>query len=140
MSKFLRGYRKFVTRVAGKKYFYPAAAFVLPLLIMTATYAAMEVWPFGDHAAAIIDSYHQYVPFISEFHDKLRSADSLFYSWHGGLGFNFWAVMAYYLASPLNLLIVLFPYGMELEMFECLIMLKIALSALTAAYYLKCRS
>ena len=69
MSNFLQGYRKFVTRVAGKKYFYPAAAFVLPLLIMTATYAAMEVWPFGDHAAAIIDSYHQYVPFISEYHN-----------------------------------------------------------------------
>ena len=140
MSNFLQGYRKCVMRVAGKKYFYPAAAFVLPFLIMIATYAAMEVWPFGDHAAAIIDSYHQYVPFISEFHNKLRSADSLFYSWHGGLGFNFWAVMAYYLASPLNLLIVLFPYGTELEMFEFLIMLKIALSALTAAYYLKCRS
>ena len=140
MNKFLQGYRKRVMQVAGKKYFYPAAAFVLPLLVMIATFAAMEVWPFGDHAAAIIDSYHQYVPFISELHDKLRSGDSLFYSWNGGLGFNFWAVMAYYLASPLNLLIIFFPRGSELEMFEFLIMLKIALSALTAAWYLKCRS
>ena len=136
----LQRYQRRVAGLAGKKYFYPAAAFVLPILVMIAAYAAMGVWPFGDHAAAIIDSYHQYVPFISELHNKIRSGESLFYSWHGGLGFNFWAVMAYYLASPVNLVILLFPAGMMLEMFEVLIILKIALSGLTMAYYLKYRS
>ena len=34
--------------------------------------------------------------------------ESLFYSFAGGLGMNFWAIIAYYLASPLNILVLLF--------------------------------
>ena len=129
-----------VAGLAGKRFFYPVLAFLLPLLTLMAAYAAMEVWPFGDHATAIIDSYHQYVPFIAELHDKIWTGESLLYSWHGSLGFNFWAVIAYYLASPLNFLIAIFPAGMMLEVFETLILVKIGLSAVTASYYLKCRS
>ena len=66
----------------------------------------------------IIDSYHQYVPFFSEFHDKIWHGESFLYSWHGSLGFNFIAVQAYYLASPLNFLIALFPASMMIEAFE----------------------
>ena len=86
----LHRYRGKVRTLTGKKYFYPLVTFLLPILIMICAYAAMEVWPFGDHATAIIDSYHQYVPFFAELHDKIWHGDSLLYSWHGGLGFNFW--------------------------------------------------
>ena len=42
-------------------------AFILPLLILTGAYIALGVYPFGDRQVQIIDSYHQYAPFFSEF-------------------------------------------------------------------------
>lgn len=121
-------------------YFYGWLALLLPVVIVLAAYIGMGVFPFGNQAAMIIDSYHQYVPFFSELHDKIWHGDSLLYSWHGSLGFNFLAVQAYYLASPLNLLIALFPASMMIEAFECLIILKISLSCWTAYRYLRVRT
>lgn len=43
--------------------------------------------------------YHQYAPFFSEFRHKLLSGESLLYSWDVGMGVNFAALYAYYLAS-----------------------------------------
>ncbi len=87
---------------------YYLMAFILPLLILSAAYIALGVYPFGDRQVQIIDSYHQYAPFFSEFYRKIWGGDSLFYSFTGGLGINFLASVAYYLASPLNVLILLF--------------------------------
>ena len=70
---------------------------LLPLTAILIAYIAMGVFPFGNQATMIIDSYHQYVPFFSEFHDKIWHGESFLYSWHGSLGFNFIAVQAYYL-------------------------------------------
>ena len=41
--------------------------------------------------------------------EKLRNGASLMYTWNIGLGSDFVSVFAYYLASPLNWLVVLFP-------------------------------
>ena len=83
--------------------------FAIPALTIALAFAVNQVFPFGDHGVLIIDSLHQYLPFFTEFHEKLEQGSSLRYSFGGGLGFNFWATYAYYLASPLNFLIVLFP-------------------------------
>ena len=72
----------------------------------------MGVQPFGDNSFLIVDALHQYLPFFADYHDKLKSLDNLFYSFHGGLGYNFLGLWAYYLSSPLNLVIVLFPKEM----------------------------
>jgi len=115
----------------------PACAFLLPVIVMLTVYIVMGISPFGDQAAMIIDSYHQYVPFFSEFHYKIWHGESLLYSWHGSLGYNFWSVQAYYLASPLNFIIAIFPETMMIEAFQTLIVLKIGLCGLTAYYYLR---
>ncbi len=131
--------QKFIRTAAGrfilKQRFY-ILSFIIPFLILIAAYIAMGVFPFGDRQVQIIDSYHQYVPFFSEFYRKIWEGDSLFYSWNGGLGMNFWAIVAYYLASPLNILILLFPRGALLEGFTLILMLKVALSGLTFSYYI----
>ncbi len=127
-------------RLYERRGFYDGLALLIPVVIVLIAYIAMGVFPFGDQAAMIIDSYHQYVPFFSELHDKIWHGDSLLYSWHGSLGFNFLAVQAYYLASPLNFLIAVFPASMMIEAFESLIILKISLSCWTAYRYLRRRS
>ena len=87
------------------------AAFLIPLLISVIICIDHEVYPFGERCLLQVDMYHQYCPFFTEFVDKLRSGESLMYSWTIGLGADFVSLFAYYLASPLNWFILLCPKG-----------------------------
>ena len=53
------------------------------------------------------------------------------------MGVNFAALYAYYLASPLNWLILLCPKKFIIEFMTIVIVLKIGLSGLSFAWYLK---
>ena len=52
---------------------------------------------------------------------------------------NFWAVIAYYLASPLNLLLLVFPKSMVMECFTFIYLIKIGLAGLSFSVFLKKR-
>lgn len=97
---------------------------------------AMKVFPFGERAVLIIDSFHQYAPFFADFYEKIWNGGSLFYSWNGGLGVNFWAIAAYYLSSPLNILVLLFPRSLLTEAFAIIIILKVSFAGLSFSYYI----
>ena len=84
-------------------------AFAIPALILLASYMTRGIFPVGNRNVLTIDLYHQYAPFLAELQAKFTTGGSLFYSWAGGLGINFWALYSYYLASPLNVILVLFP-------------------------------
>lgn len=120
---------------AGKNKWY-ILAFVIPFVVAVAAYICQGLWPFGDRGVSIIDSYHQYVPFFSELQYKWRNFDSLMYSWNGGLGMNFWAVVAYYLASPLNILLLIFPKSMVMECFAFIYFIKIGLAGMTFSIFI----
>ncbi|MGI6766155.1 MAG: YfhO family protein [Lentihominibacter sp.] len=104
------------------------AAFFLPVLIVVSAFAVTGIFPFGPNQIAVIDMYHQYVPFLSELQYKLQHLDSLFYTWNGAGGSNFWNLIAYYGASPLNLLLVLFPAGFIMEGVTSIFLIKIGLA------------
>lgn len=97
---------------------------------------SLSVWRSrsADHC-----SLHQYLPFFTDFHDKLVSSQSLTYSFGGGLGYNMWAVFAYYLASPLNLLITIVSSKHVMDFMAYLILLKIALTGGIFGWYLSQR-
>ncbi|MSS13507.1 UDP-N-acetylmuramate dehydrogenase [Porcincola intestinalis] len=114
--------------------------FAIPALIMLIGYIQIGVWPFGDGTVLIIDSLHQYLPFYTEFHEKLVHHSSLLYSFSAGLGYNFWATYAYYLASPLNFLIGLVPTANVCDFMDYLILLKVALCGGTMTWYLHRRN
>lgn len=113
------------------------ASFILPVLILFLAFGLQEVFPFGDRQILTVDLYHQYAPFLGELRSKLLSGDSLFFTWHAGLGINFFALLAYYEASPLNLLTILFPASMLSEMVLCLVLLKVGLSGLCMYLFLR---
>lgn len=48
---------------------------------------------------------------------------------------NFWAVIAYYLASPLNLLLLIFPKSLVMECFSLIYFIKIGLAGLSFAWF-----
>ena len=105
---------------------------VLLIIAMARGYA-----PFGDSSLLMNDAIHQYYPLFGQYRDRILNGDGIFYSAGGGLGFNFYALWTYYLSSPLNLLILLFPSGEMDAAMDMLIMLKTALAAGTFAYYLE---
>ncbi len=110
-------------------------AFGLPVLISILICICRGVYPFGRNCILHIDMYHQYEPFFTEFLDKLRNGSSLMYSYRLGLGSDFISLFAYYLASPLNWLVVLCPSSFVIEFMTVLIILKIGLCGLTFAVY-----
>lgn len=118
------------------------AAFLVPVIIMLIIFAQRGIFPFGEESFLRTDMYHQYAPFFSDFQYKLTHGGSLLYSWDVGMGVNFSALYAYYLASPLNWLLVLCPKDLVIEFMTYSIVLKIGLSGLSMAYYLQkhCRT
>lgn len=114
-----------------------AAAFFVPVVVMIIIFAQRGIFPFGEESFLRTDMYHQYAPFFSEFQYKLTHGGSLLYSWDIGMGVNFSALYAYYLASPLNWLLVLCPKQFIIEFMTIAIVLKIGLSGLSFSWYLK---
>ena len=116
---------------------YVFGSFFMPVIILVFVFACTGIYPFGEQQLAIIDMYHQYVPFLSELQCRLQEGGSLFYSWNSGGGCNFWCLLSYYGASPLNLLLVLFPKTLIMEGVSVILLIKIGLSGSFMYIYLK---
>ena len=112
-------------------------AFFLPFILMVYGFYCSDFSPFGDNQILVIDMWHQYFPFFNELQDKITSFDSLFYSWSGGLGTNFISLIAYYAASPLNIISVFFPKHYLVECMALIVALKIAFAGAFMCIYLR---
>ena len=84
-------------------------AFLLPAAIFLVILLRYKILPFGDLTLLYSDLDSQYIEFMAEYRRILLGEGSFSWSWHAGLGLNFLAVIAYYLASPFNFLLILFP-------------------------------
>ena len=113
------------------------AAFFLPFSVMMSIFILQGIYPFGDRSFLHVDMYHQYFPFLTEFYHKLKSGDSLLFSWNTGIGSNFLSLYAYYLASPFNWLCIFVPEGLLIEFQSYMVVLKIGLCGLTCCYYFR---
>lgn len=111
-------------------------AFFLPVLILFLIYIIRGVYPFGEQCFLRSDMYHQYAPFHAALLDKLQNGESLLYSWDIGMGVNFVALFAYYLATPFNWLLLLIPQTILIEVMSIFIFIKVGLSGVTFTYYI----
>ena len=82
--------------------------FALPIALFCATAAWGGVYPFGGESFLTEDLKYQYIDFFTWYRGVLTGEHSIFYSFAQGLGSNTWGLYSYYLASPFNLLIMLF--------------------------------
>lgn len=112
-------------------------SFVLPVVIMVSLFVIKGIYPFGDRSFLFSDMYHQYMPFFSEFLQKIKAGEGLSYSYNVGIGSNFLALYVYYLASPLNWLAFLVPQSHLMEFMSYLVVVKIGLCGLTSFLYLQ---
>ncbi len=111
-------------------------SFIIPILLLLGIFVARGIFPFGRNSFMYSDMYHQYIPFLTEFWRKMRAGESLAYTWNVGLGSNFVAIYAYYLASPIYWLAFLVPEGLLIEFMSYFVVIKLGMCGLTFAYYL----
>lgn len=112
-------------------------SFLLPFSIMAIIYVFMGVYPFGNNTLLTIDLGQQYVDFYSYYrHTLLEEPQAIFYSFVKGIGGEMVGVWGYYLNSPFNLLLLLFPQRYLPVGVTLLILLKISSSGLSFAYLL----
>ena len=121
----------------NKTRFLLLASFFIPFLFLGAAFAYNGVFPFGDKQILVVDLWQQYYPFLSDFHSKLQEGSSIFYSWGIGLGTNLIALIAYYLASPLNFLTVLVPSEFLREAFTVTLLIKVGCAGLFTSLFLR---
>ena len=116
---------------------YTALAFLLPTLGFCVLMLIRGFIPFGETSMLYSDMYHQYYPFFVAFRKALLSGQSLLYSWDVGMGMDYLGLIAYYLASPLNLLSVLVPEDLTLAYFSLLVPIKLGLAGGFFGIFLK---
>ncbi len=105
--------------------------FVIVELIMLISYKLYNYAPFGKNSLACMDAKIQYLDFFAYFKDVLNGENSIAYTFGKTLGGNNIAVFTYYLASPLNLLVLFFEKSQLHIFFDLLVALKLGIAAVT---------
>ena len=100
-------------------------AFAIPFLGMLAVMAFFRCAPFGEGSFLYCDMYHQYFPFFTALRRSILQGNSLVYDWSLGLGTDKLALIAYYLASPLNLISLALPESALMGYFSLLMPMKL---------------
>ena len=132
-KKYLAGFQN---KIASSQYSYLFFCFAIPVLVMYLLYMAIGVHPFGDGSVLVLDLNGQYVYFFEALRNTLHGEGSMLYSFFRGLGGEFLGMYAYYLASPLSYIVVLFPQSRILEAILTIILLKVGLCGLSFGFYL----
>lgn len=117
----------------------PLIAFAVTALLFCLVAAASNVYPFGSESFLTEDLKFQYVDLFTWYKKVLTGGESVLYSFSPSLGSNAWGVWSYYLASPFNLLILLFPDSLLTLAVFVITLLKLGLAGATAAFYLRRR-
>lgn len=116
-----------------------AACFAFTVTLFAALAVAGHVYPFGDNSFLANDLKYQYIDFFAWFRRVLMGEANLRHSFSQGLGMNTWGLYSYYLASPFNLLCVLFPQD-KLTLFVFVVTaLKLGCIHISSAWFLQRR-
>ncbi len=131
--------RKNIFKGNGKSFdgYYLIAAFIIPFMLMLAVYLCMSKHPFGNQSVLTLDMQAQYVYYFEALRRLLTEGGSWLYSWERTLGGEFMGIVAYYLASPFNLLLVVFPKSMIPDAIMFIQLTKLGAMGVTFAYYLR---
>jgi uncharacterized membrane protein YfhO len=115
-----------------KKKFY-ILSFIIPFLSLFMLFLA-KGFIFGDYSILQSDMYHQYYQLLTRLKEILNGSGSLFYTFKIGFGQSFISTFAYYLASPINLIILFLNVKSAITL---IILFKISLCGLFMFIYLK---
>lgn len=112
-------------------------SFFVPALLMGLIWGSKGITYGGTVTPLIYDMRHQYMPFLASLRYIAEGKNSIFFNWSSSLGGDFFGLFAYYLASPLNWLTVLWKLENIPDAIYVLTLLKIGLSGLTFSIFLQ---
>ena len=111
--------------------------FLLSSIAISIIYILKKIAPFGNNSMLDVDFYHQYGPLLNELYDRVKSGESILYSFNTGAGIPFFRNFFNYLSSPFNLILFLFKKENIVMAFSIIIALKVIISSVTMSYFLK---
>lgn len=112
------------------------ASFIMTGVILLIVLRLLRFIPFGESSFVLVDAYFQYVDFFCFLRDVVQGANNISYTFSSNLGGSYIGQFAYYLASPLNLLILFFKKNEVYNFYNTVTALKMCLSAGTFSYFL----
>lgn len=118
---------------------YGFAGVGIVLTILSIVFWRQGIYPLGDKTLVYNDMQYQYLDFFMWFRNVLHGKESISYTFHMGQGGNAIALVAYYLASPLNFLCYFVKTENMAEFLTLLIVLKFVLCSITIYIYLVSR-
>lgn len=116
-----------------------AACLTLPVMVLVVLSIWGGVYPFGPESFLTEDLKYQYIDFFTWFRHVLTGEANVFYSFAQGMGSNTWGLYSYYLASPFNLIILLFDEAHLTLAIYVIVALKLACMNTAMAWYLRRR-
>ena len=119
-----------------EKHYVYVIIFLIAFAMMVGAWVIGEVGPFGGKCLVVVDGVHQYLPFFSEYQEKLKHLSDIQYTFDVGMGNNFISLWSYYLSSPINLIVILFAKSHLPMALNIIISTKIIIASLTFAYFL----
>lgn len=112
---------------------------ILPAIGLCIIFLYCGIYPFGKTSNLASDLYYQYIDYFGWLRNVLIGEANLTYSFSMSLGNQTVGLFAYYLSSPLNLLVYLFSKD-QLPLFVFLIsIIKILFCGLSFSYFCKLR-
>lgn len=118
-----------------QKYSY-LGSFLLPVIALLLAYSFIGIYPFGELSLLTIDMYNQYVSFFSYLKSILMGNHDIFYTFSKNLGGDMIGILAYYLMSPFNVVLLFFPLKYFTEAILFLSLLKTGFAGLTMSIWL----
>lgn len=120
-----------------KKNLVVSGSFLLPFLLLIILWSILGLAPIGNNNLLVSDLGTQYMPFLSLFKQFFHGETHSLYSFSDALGGTILPLSAYYLLSPFNVLVLLFPYEQLPIAILLIITLKISLMGSSMFYYLQ---
>lgn len=117
----------------------PVMPGLITLIILLLLLFTQQIAPFGSKSLATMDANIQYRDFFAYLKDILGGKGAFPYSLGMTLGGSTISLLAYYLMSPFNALIVFFSKSQINTFFDVLVVLKLSLASSTMALFLKKR-
>ena len=111
-------------------------AFILPIIIVGSIFLLRKIGINSNRTILFSDMFSQYIGYFGKLKDVLSGDGSIFYAFNKSIGGNTIGLFAYYLASPLNLIILLFPKELLANAILTIYLIKIGICSLTLAIYI----
>ena len=116
-----------------KQYIYTA---IITFVLLSIIFIIRGIFPFGNNSIIWSDMHEQITAMYYHFYDAVHGSSSLLVDFNSGGGISFIGIIAYYIASPFTLVLLLFPRDMLANAVSLTVMLKIITASITCHYFL----